>query len=133
MHPTSILPLLLLYSHLKKSFLSLYLALLTINKHPSYIPPPSSTASTQQALENSNKTSDQKIAEKDLIIEDQTVKMSYMSTEFEQMLNDTLSKMTKKLETVSLKWKETEGVKMSDSSQKKLADFQIMRNLMTTS
>ena len=73
------------------------------------------------------------MAEKDLIIEEQNVKMSYMSTEFEQMLNDTLSKMTKKLETVSLKWKETEGVKMSDSSQKKLADFQIMRNLMSTS
>ncbi|KAJ3213385.1 hypothetical protein HK099_007416, partial [Clydaea vesicula] len=84
---------------------------------------------TQLQLQETIKENEKTISEKDLIIEDQHVKMSYMSHEFEQMLNDTLIKMTKKVELVSLKWKETEGIKLSESSQKRLIDFQVNRCL----
>lgn len=67
------------------------------------------------------------VEEKDAIIDEQGIKMSYMSNEFEQMLNDTLSKMTKRIELVSSRWKESEGLKISEASQKRLADFSISK------
>jgi hypothetical protein len=44
-------------------------------------------ASTQHAAQEAGKEYQRIIAQKDEIIEEQNVKMSYMSTEFESMLN----------------------------------------------
>ncbi|KAI9008267.1 hypothetical protein BC832DRAFT_553576 [Gaertneriomyces semiglobifer] len=65
--------------------------------------------------------------EKDTMIEDQQVKMSYMSTEFETMLNETLAKMAKKLESVSQRWKDSDNIHLSDVNQRRLADFHLTR------
>ena len=58
------------------------------------------------------------IRDKEVQLEDNMVKMSYMSNEFEQMLNDTLSKITRRIENVS------------EASQKRLNDFQVSKILL---
>ncbi|KAJ3171624.1 hypothetical protein HDU88_007704 [Geranomyces variabilis] len=65
--------------------------------------------------------------EKNAALDDQQVKMSYMSAEFESMLNETLAKMSKKLETVSNRWKETDAINLSDVNQRRLGDFHLTR------
>ncbi|KAI9206019.1 uncharacterized protein BJ171DRAFT_612460 [Polychytrium aggregatum] len=84
-------------------------------------------AATQNAAQEAAKEHARAIEEKDLIIEDQNAKMAYMSSEFEAMLNDTLSKMTKKLEVVSQQWKENDNIHLSETSQRRLADFKLTR------
>ncbi|KAJ3044527.1 hypothetical protein HDV00_001954 [Rhizophlyctis rosea] len=80
------------------------------------------TAMAKQAEDNARI-----LTEKDITIEDQNVRMTYMSNEFESMLNETLAKMSKKLETVSQKWKESDNVHLSDVNQRRLADFHLTR------
>ncbi|KAI8592426.1 hypothetical protein BDZ88DRAFT_494390 [Geranomyces variabilis] len=67
------------------------------------------------------------VSEKNAALEDQQVKMSYMSSQFESMLSDTLSKMHRKLETVSNRWKENDSINLSDVNQRRLADFHLTR------
>lgn len=40
---------------------------------------------------------------------------------------ETLAKMTKKLETVSQRWKEGDAFQLSDGNQRRLADFHLTR------
>ncbi|KAL3898199.1 MAG: hypothetical protein SGCHY_002904 [Lobulomycetales sp.] len=82
-------------------------------------------SAAQQENEELRAASERMEREKDATIEDQHVKMTYMSNEFEQMLNDALGRMTKKIELVSSKWRETDKVKISDASMRRLADFQV--------
>lgn len=63
------------------------------------------------------------IEEKERIIDEQNTKMTYMSAEFENMMNETLAKMAKKLEIVNQKWKD--DIQLSDINQRRLADFNI--------
>ncbi|KAJ3047998.1 hypothetical protein HK097_010972 [Rhizophlyctis rosea] len=84
-------------------------------------------ARTETTMQKAAEDHTRVISEKDLIIEDQNVRMTYMSNEFESMLNETLAKMSKKLETVSLKWKESDNVHLSDVNQRRLADFHLTR------
>ncbi|TPX38219.1 hypothetical protein SmJEL517_g00209 [Synchytrium microbalum] len=65
--------------------------------------------------------------EKETTIEDQNAKMSYMSAQFEAMLNETLGKITKKLEVVSARWQEGDSVHLSDVNARRLADFHLTR------
>ncbi|KAJ3296244.1 hypothetical protein HK104_001809 [Borealophlyctis nickersoniae] len=82
---------------------------------------------TQLAMQKATEEHNRIVSEKDVVIEDQNVKMAYMSAEFESMLNDTLAKMTKKLESVSQKWKENDNIRLSDVNQRRLADFHLTR------
>jgi len=75
------------------------------------------------ALQESAKEHARIIAEKDSLIEDQNVKMSYLSSEFETMLNETVTRMTNKLEFVTSKWKD--DIHLSEINQRRLADFHI--------
>ncbi|KAG4103278.1 hypothetical protein H8356DRAFT_982090 [Neocallimastix lanati (nom. inval.)] len=75
------------------------------------------------ALQESAKEHARIIAEKDSLIEDQNVKMTYLSSEFETMLNETVSRMTNKLEIVTRKWKD--DIHLSEINQRRLADFHI--------
>jgi hypothetical protein len=43
------------------------------------------------------------------------------------MLKETLSKMTKKLENVTQRWKDTNQIVMSDANMQKLEDFNLNR------
>ncbi|KAI8608499.1 hypothetical protein BC830DRAFT_1155005 [Chytriomyces sp. MP71] len=67
------------------------------------------------------------IAIKDEVIEEQNVKMSYMSAEFETMLNETLAKMARKLDIVSQRWRENDSMQISEGNSRKLADFHLNR------
>ncbi|KAI9099923.1 hypothetical protein DFS34DRAFT_616481 [Phlyctochytrium arcticum] len=87
----------------------------------------SNLAIAHTALQDSNRDNERILAERDTTIEDQQVKMSYMSAEFESMLNETLAKMAKKLETVSNRWKESDNIHLSDVNQRRLADFHLTR------
>ncbi|KAI8906642.1 hypothetical protein DFJ77DRAFT_196396 [Powellomyces hirtus] len=82
---------------------------------------------TNLALQECGRERNAIVAEKDAALEDQQVKMSYMSAEFESMLNETLAKMAKKLETVSQRWKESDNIHLSDVNQRRLADFHLTR------
>ncbi|KAI8819745.1 uncharacterized protein EV422DRAFT_588548 [Fimicolochytrium jonesii] len=84
-------------------------------------------AASQAALAESLRERAQIVAEKETALEDQHQKMSYMSNEFESMLNETLGKMHKKLETVSQRWKESDNIHLSDVNQRRLADFHLTR------
>ncbi|KAJ3212088.1 hypothetical protein HDU82_003855 [Entophlyctis luteolus] len=84
-------------------------------------------AITQNASQEAAKEYLQIIATKDEVIEEQNVKMSYMSAEFESMLNETLAKMSRKLEIVSARWKENDNMQLSDGNSRKLADFHLHR------
>ncbi|ORX77290.1 hypothetical protein BCR32DRAFT_295710 [Anaeromyces robustus] len=75
------------------------------------------------ALQESAKEHARIIAEKDSLIEDQNVKMTYLSSEFETMLNETVTRMTNKLEIVTNKWKD--DIHLSEINQRRLADFHI--------
>ncbi|OUM68230.1 hypothetical protein PIROE2DRAFT_4108 [Piromyces sp. E2] len=75
------------------------------------------------ALQESAKEHARIIAEKDSLIEDQNVKMTYLSSEFETMLNETVIRMTNKLEIVTSKWKD--DIHLSEINQRRLADFHI--------
>ncbi|KAI8911561.1 hypothetical protein EDD86DRAFT_188568, partial [Gorgonomyces haynaldii] len=66
-------------------------------------------------------------SQKETIIEEQNLKMAYMTSEFEGMLSETLSKMTKKIELVTQRWKETDQVVISDSNMRRLEDFNLTR------
>ncbi|ORX57703.1 hypothetical protein BCR36DRAFT_402139 [Piromyces finnis] len=78
---------------------------------------------TKLALQESAKEHARIIAEKDSLIEDQNVKMTYLSSEFETMLNETVTRMTNKLEIVTSKWKD--DIHLSEINQRRLADFHI--------
>ncbi|EPZ34324.1 hypothetical protein O9G_000511 [Rozella allomycis CSF55] len=66
------------------------------------------------------------VKEKDDIIYEKDEKLEYMSQEFESMLHDTLDRMTRKLEHVSMRWKE--DVDLTETNQRKLArDFNFAR------
>ncbi|KAJ3106187.1 hypothetical protein HK100_003764, partial [Physocladia obscura] len=84
-------------------------------------------AASQTVNQESTKEYLRIIAIKDEVIEEQNVKMSYMSAEFEAMLNDTLGKMSKKLDAVSQRWKENDNMQISDGNARKLADFNLSR------
>ncbi|TPX70056.1 hypothetical protein SpCBS45565_g02025 [Spizellomyces sp. 'palustris'] len=102
----------------------------------------------QTALQDAARDHERVLAGKETAIEDQQVKMSYMSAEFESMLNvhiafyavemvqdnsllsflqETLAKMAKKLESVSQRWKESDNIHLSDVNQRRLADFHLTR------
>ncbi|KND02179.1 uncharacterized protein SPPG_02668 [Spizellomyces punctatus DAOM BR117] len=81
----------------------------------------------QTALQDAARDHERVLAAKETAIEDQQVKMSYMSAEFESMLNETLAKMAKKLESVSQRWKESDNIHLSDVNQRRLADFHLTR------
>ncbi|KAJ3162045.1 hypothetical protein HDU86_005743 [Geranomyces michiganensis] len=87
-------------------------------------------SATNAALIECGRERDAIVAEKNAALDDQQVKMSYMSAEFESMLNETLAKMSKKLETVSNRWKETDNINLSDVNQRRLADFHLTRVTM---
>ncbi|KAJ3069175.1 hypothetical protein HDU98_007756 [Podochytrium sp. JEL0797] len=84
-------------------------------------------AMSQTANQESTKEYLRIIAIKDEVIEEQNVKMSYMSAEFESMLNETLQKMSRKLEVVSTRWKENDNMQISEGNSRKLADFHLTR------
>ncbi|ORY37959.1 hypothetical protein BCR33DRAFT_854415 [Rhizoclosmatium globosum] len=84
-------------------------------------------AQSQASSQESTKEYLRIIAIKDEVIEEQNVKMSYMSAEFESMLNETLQKMSRKLDIVSNRWKEQDNMQLSDGNTRKLADFQLNR------
>ncbi|KAI8816182.1 uncharacterized protein EV422DRAFT_623684 [Fimicolochytrium jonesii] len=84
----------------------------------------------QAALAESLRERAQIVAEKEAVLEDQHQKMSYMSNKFESMLNETLGKMHKKLETVSQRWKESDNIHLSDVNQRRLADFHLTRLML---
>lgn len=67
------------------------------------------------------------LIEKDQIIEELNMKMSFMTNEFESMLSETLSKVTKKLEFVSTRWKENDQISLSEQNVQRLSDFQLVR------
>ncbi|TPX44800.1 hypothetical protein SeMB42_g04203 [Synchytrium endobioticum] len=81
----------------------------------------------QITFTESLKKNEAAIFEKDTVIEDQNAKMGYMSAQFEAMLNETLNKITKKLEVVSARWQEGDNVHLSDVNQRRLADFHLTR------
>ena len=87
--------------------------------------------SVQTTVKELKKTYEAKIAEKDVLIEDQNSKMTYMTNEFEQMLNQTLTKMTRKLEIASSKWKEYDKTQLSEASQRRVTDFHLTRLKLT--
>ncbi|KAJ3243850.1 hypothetical protein HDU78_011752 [Chytriomyces hyalinus] len=84
-------------------------------------------AASQTANQESSKEYLRILAIKDEVIEEQNVKMSYMSAEFESMLNETLAKMARKLDTVSQRWKENDNMQISEGNSRKLADFHLNR------
>ena len=66
--------------------------------------------------------------------------MNYMTNEFESMLNviwrafkisyslqETLTKMTKKLEFANQRWKENDNLLLSEANAKRLEDFNLTR------
>ncbi|KAJ3355359.1 hypothetical protein HDU91_005678 [Kappamyces sp. JEL0680] len=79
------------------------------------------------------------VSDKDATIEELNMKMSYMTSEFETMLAETLSKITKKLEIVSTRylvslltaplgrWKENDQISLSEQNARRLDDFQLTR------
>ncbi|KAH6573015.1 hypothetical protein BASA61_009749 [Batrachochytrium salamandrivorans] len=67
------------------------------------------------------------MSEKCAIIEEQSIKMTYMTNEFETMLNETLGRMAKKLELASQRWKDHDQITLSDANAKRLEDFQLTR------
>ncbi|KAI9352575.1 hypothetical protein BDR26DRAFT_849476 [Obelidium mucronatum] len=84
-------------------------------------------AASQTASQEATKEFIRIIAIKDEVIEEQNVKMSYMSSEFESMLNETLQKMSRKLDIVSNRWKENDNMQISEGNSRKLGDFQLNR------
>lgn len=66
-------------------------------------------------------------AEKDMVIEEQGMKMTYMTNEFETMLNEMLNRMSKKLEFASSKWKENDNLLISDANARRLEEFGLTR------
>ncbi|KAI9365497.1 hypothetical protein DFJ73DRAFT_808007 [Zopfochytrium polystomum] len=82
---------------------------------------------TQKAAQDAALEYQKVIEQKDEIIEEQNIKMGYMSSEFENMLNETLSKMSRKLDAVSQRWKENDTMHLSESNSRRLADFHLSR------
>lgn len=71
---------------------------------------------------------------KDFIIDEQKMKMDYMTSEFETMLRETLSKMSKKVELVTgynslteEKWKNKNNIQISEANLRRLEDFNLTR------
>jgi enoyl reductase-like protein len=81
----------------------------------------------QQSFQEAKRDYDQNLHEKDSLIEELNMKMAYMTSEFENMLSETLLKITKKLELASNKWKETDHVSLSENNMKRLEEFQLTR------
>ncbi|KAJ2996201.1 hypothetical protein HDV02_006729 [Globomyces sp. JEL0801] len=67
------------------------------------------------------------IQQKEANLEEQQMKMTYMTNEFENMLSETLNKITRKLDLVSNRWKENDETSLAESSSRKLEDFQLTR------
>ncbi|KAJ3336929.1 hypothetical protein HDU93_001892 [Gonapodya sp. JEL0774] len=77
-----------------------------------------------QANETAIKELTKSLNEKEMLIEDQNANAMYLSSEFEAMLNDTLSKITTKLGDVSSKW---EDMPLNQLNQSRLNDFNLTR------
>lgn len=84
-------------------------------------------ANSQQSSQDAAMEYQRIIKQKDETIDEQKLKMIYMSNEFESMLNETLSKMSRKLEAVSQRWKENDSMHLSENNQRRLADFHLNR------
>eukprot|EP00842_Homolaphlyctis_polyrhiza_P001781 jgi/Hompol1/2603/HPOL_002976-RA len=81
----------------------------------------------QSAYGEAKRLHENTITEKDALIEEQNMKMTYMTNEFENMLNETLGRMSKKLELASQRWKDNDQVSLSETNAKRLEDFQLTR------
>lgn len=53
--------------------------------------------------------------------------VGYMPSLTPGLLQETLAKMAKKLESVSQRWQESDNVHLSDQNQRRLADFHLTR------
>ncbi|KAI8929366.1 hypothetical protein BC831DRAFT_444162 [Entophlyctis helioformis] len=84
-------------------------------------------AQIQSAYAEAARLHENVTTEKDALIEEQNMKMTYMTNEFETMLNETLARMSKKLEIASQRWKDNDQVTLSETNVKRLEDFQLTR------
>ena len=107
----------------------------SLNNSISYLkkkPPKKNTvAQVQTAYDESLNSHASIINDKDVLIEEQNLKMTYMTNEFESMLNETLGRMSKKLELASQRWKDNDTMVISEANLKRLDDFQVTRINMT--
>ncbi|EGF80763.1 hypothetical protein BATDEDRAFT_88422 [Batrachochytrium dendrobatidis JAM81] len=87
----------------------------------------SKLAYTQHTYSEEKRIYEATMMDKDALIEEQNMKMTYMTNEFEAMLNETLGRMTKKLEMASQRWKDNDHITLSDANAKRLEDFQLSR------
>lgn len=78
-----------------------------------------------QLIEEMISKHNESISVKNSEIQDRDSKLDFLAHEFESMLHETLDKMTKKLEAVSMRWKEE--VNLTDENQRRLADFNLAR------
>ncbi|KXS17637.1 hypothetical protein M427DRAFT_30421 [Gonapodya prolifera JEL478] len=81
-------------------------------------------ARTNQANESTIRDLNKNLNEKEILIDDQNAKMMFLSSEFEAMLNETLSKITEKLGVVNQQW---DDVQLSQLNQGRLSDFNLTR------
>ncbi|KAI8898933.1 hypothetical protein BC833DRAFT_587736 [Globomyces pollinis-pini] len=84
-------------------------------------------AQLQTAFTEAKKNHEEEIQQKEANLEEQQMKMTYMTNEFENMLSETLNKITRKLDLVSNRWKENDETSLAESSSRKLEDFQLTR------
>lgn len=68
-----------------------------------------------------------KLKEREKVIDDQKLKMAYMTQEFEGMLNVTMTRITTKLDKVTQKWSGTDQSMISESNLRRLEDFNLTR------
>jgi hypothetical protein len=81
----------------------------------------------QNSYSDSKRYFESEILVKEASIEEQNLKMAYMTSSFENMLSETLNKITKKLEGASQRWKENDQIQLSEGNIKRLEDFQLTR------
>nr|KAJ3422378.1 hypothetical protein HK105_008372 [Polyrhizophydium stewartii] len=84
-------------------------------------------AQVQTAYGEARRLHENILTEKDALLEEQNMKMTYMTNEFETMLNETLGRMSRKLEIASQRWKDNDQVALSETNVKRLEDFQLTR------
>lgn len=81
----------------------------------------------QSSYSESKRFFENELQIKEATIEEQNLKMTYMTSSFEDMLSETLNKITKKLEDASQRWKEDDQIHLSEGNIKRLEDFQLTR------
>jgi hypothetical protein len=88
----------------------------------------------QAAFLESKQNFENQLQLKEATIEDLQMKIAYMTSEFENMLNvrfrltqETLNKIIKKLEIASQKWKDNDQITLSEANTRRLEDFQLTR------